>query len=64
MPETQDIEYIVDQKGRRKRVVMSYRAYRQLIEDYADLRVKSQRQHETPEDFDKVLQDLRDAGRL
>lgn len=56
MPNVKDIEYILDARGRKKRVVMTYKAYRQLLEDYADLQVKSERQHETPEDFDKVLQ--------
>jgi len=62
MPE--DVEYVVDAKGRKKQVLMSYKAYRQLLEDYADLRVKAERQHEVPEDFDKVLEELRDAGRI
>ena len=64
VPKIEDLEYVMDKKGRKKLVVMSYKAYRQLLEDYADLQVKSQRQHEAPEDFDKVLEDLRNAGRL
>jgi hypothetical protein len=58
------IEYVLDERGRKKRVLMSYKVYRQLLQDYADLRVKADRQHEIPEDFDKVLEELRDAGRL
>jgi len=58
------VEFVVDEKGRRKSVMMSYRAYLELMEDLADLRVKAERSDETPEDFNKVLDDLKKSGRL
>ena len=59
MPERKSVEYIVDEKGRKKAVVMSYRAYMELLEDMDDLRVKMERSEEKPEDFEKVLAGLR-----
>jgi len=57
-----DIQYVVDDKGRRKSAIMSYKAYQQLEEDSDNLRAKSERGGETPEDFGKVLQELKNAG--
>lgn len=59
-----DIEYLVDEKGRKKSIVMSCRAYHELMEDIADLRAKLERRDEIPEDLDRVLADLEDAGRI
>lgn len=64
MPKAKDFEYIVDEKGRKTKVLMSYRLFRELFEDFDDLRVKAERQHEAPEDFAKVTEELRSAGRL
>ncbi|MCX6344639.1 MAG: hypothetical protein NT018_06160 [Armatimonadetes bacterium] len=61
---TEKIEFLVDEKGRRKSVLMSYRTYMELMQDIEDLRVKMERSEETPEDFDKVLKELNNAGRL
>lgn len=63
MAKTKRIQFLVDEKGRRTSVLMSYRTYQQLMEDLDDLRVKTERCQETPEDFDKVLEELKDAGR-
>ncbi|MDO8585905.1 MAG: hypothetical protein Q7T82_02590 [Armatimonadota bacterium] len=64
MPRTGSIEYIVDDKGRKKSVVMSYKAYLRLMEDLDDLLVKIERGQETPEDFDTVLAQLRNPGKV
>ncbi len=64
MAKRQGIDYIIDEKGRKKAVVMSYKAYQQLLEDIGDLCVKAQRKDETPEDFETVLAELKNAGRL
>lgn len=58
------VQYVVDKKGRRKSVVISCRAYEELLADIADLRAKVERRDEAPEDIGKVLADLEDAGRL
>lgn len=59
-----NVEYIIDEKGRKKAVVMSYRAYQDLLEDISDLRAIAERKSETPEDFGKVIADFKDAGRV
>jgi hypothetical protein len=64
MAKTKAIEYIVDEKGRRTRVIMSYKEYLELMEDLEDLQIKARRRDEAPEDFDKVLAEFKDAGLL
>ena len=64
MAKQRSIEYIVDEEGRKKSVVMSYKAYLRLMEDLDDLRVKMDRQGETAEDFETVLAELKNAGRI
>lgn len=64
MPKTKGIEYIVDEKGRKKSVVMSYKAYMELMEDFADLRVMEQRRDEPTVSLDTVIAEMKDAGRL
>ena len=61
---SRDVQYLVDEKGRRKSIVMSYKAYLRLLEDLADLQVKAERGQETPEDFKAVLAELKNAGRI
>lgn len=58
------IHYIVDEKGRRKYVVISYKAYLELLEDLSDLAVIAERSHEPRISFDDVLSDLKQDGRL
>ncbi|MDO8585901.1 MAG: hypothetical protein Q7T82_02570 [Armatimonadota bacterium] len=64
MPRTGSIQYIVDDKGRKKSVVIGYRAYLKLTEELDDLLAKIERGQETPEDFDSVLTQLRDPGKV
>jgi len=64
VPKAKDIEYIVDEKGRKKRVILTYKAFMELMEDRADLRVMEQRRNEPSVDLETVIQELTDAGRL
>ena len=64
MPRTDTIEYIVDNKGRKKSVVFGYEAYISLMEDLDDLVAKIKRGQAAPEDFDSVLAQLRGTGRV
>jgi hypothetical protein len=64
VPKIDDIEYIVDGKGRKKKVLMSYKAFMNLMEDIADLQVMEQRRNEPRTDLETVIQELKDAGRL
>jgi hypothetical protein len=43
---TQADQFIVDEKGNRTGVVLSWRRYRKLMEDLHDLTIVAQRRHE------------------
>lgn len=58
------VQYIVDERGRKKSVILTYRTYHRLLEDLADLACIEDRKHEKPEDLEKVIAELKDAGRL
>ena len=58
MVEWKSLHYVVDEKGRRKAVIMSYKAYLELMEDLDDLRVKMERNGETWEDAEGVLAEI------
>lgn len=58
------IEFLVDDKGRRKSVLMSYQTYLEMLEDMADMRAIAERRDEKQTDLDAVIADLKDAGRL
>jgi hypothetical protein len=64
MPKSSDVQFIVDQRGRKRSVVMSYRTYRRLMEDISDLQSIEDRKHEKPESLESVIAELKDAGRL
>lgn len=64
MARTSEVQYIVDQRGRKKSVVMSYKAYQQLMEDLADLTGMEERKNEPRLDLESVLAELKDAGRI
>lgn len=64
MAKSSDIEYVVDSRGRKKQVIMSYRTYQRLMEDLADLQCMEDRKNETPQDFESIVAELKDAGRL
>ena len=64
MPKTKDIEYIVDAKGRRTRVILSFRAYQELMQELADLREMEDPASESWEDLDKVLSEIENARKV
>ena len=64
MARAEAVQYIVDERGRKKSVVMSYRAYKRLMEDVADLACMEERKNDTRRDLESVLAELKDAGRL
>ena len=57
------VEFVVDDKGRKKSVLMSYRTYLDMLEDIVDLQAIAERRDETPEDLTSVIRELEDAGR-
>ena len=64
MAKKSDIQYVVDERGRKKAVIMSYRAYKQLLEDLDDLRCIEERKNEPTICFDEIVEDLKKAGRI
>jgi hypothetical protein len=57
-------QYIVDSRGRRKAVVISYRRFRQLLEDLDDLTVVAARRHEKPVSLTEMERRLKKDGVL
>lgn len=64
MAGTRPIQYVVDERGRRKSVIMSYRTYQRLLEDLADLQCIEDRKGEEAKSLEVVLKELKDAGRI
>jgi len=64
MKTREKVQFLVDDKGRRKSVLMSYGAYLELLEDLSDLQCVSERSGEEPMQFDEVVAELKDEGRL
>jgi hypothetical protein len=58
------VEYIKDARGRKQKVIMSYRRYRQLMEDLHDLAVLAERRDEPTVSLEEVKRQLRADGRL
>jgi hypothetical protein len=57
-------QYIVDSKGRRKAVVISYRRFRQLLEDLDDLSVVASRRHEKAITLEELERRMKKEGVL
>ncbi len=64
MAKKRAVEFLVDEKGHKKSVLMSYKTYVELMEDIADLQVIAQRRDEKPVPLEDVLKELEDAGRV
>lgn len=64
MSGTKPIQYVVDERGRKKSVIMSYRTYQRLLEDLADLQCIEDRKGEEAKSLEVVLKELKDVGRL
>ncbi len=64
MPKTKDIEYIVDAKGRTTRVILSFRAYQELMQELADLREMEDPASESWEDLETVLAQIENARKV
>ena len=58
MRKPREIEFLVDEKGRRKSVLMSYRTYLALIEDLADLQMIAERRDEKTVDLGAIIAQL------
>jgi hypothetical protein len=59
-----DIQFVVDEKGRKKAVVIDLKKYGDLWEDFYDTLVARQRAREPRESLAAVKTRLRRAGKL
>jgi hypothetical protein len=55
--------FLVDEKGRKKAVLMSYRAYVELMEDSEDLATMAERRDEEWIPFEDVLAEIENERR-
>ena len=57
-------QFIVDAKGRKKAVVISFDAYEKLMEDLADLAAAAERREEETVSHEQLLKELKADGTL
>ncbi len=57
-------QYIVDERGRKKAVILPMRRYRQLVEDLHDLAVVAERRDEPTTTLEELKRRLRADGLL
>jgi len=58
------IQFITDEKGRKKAAIIDLKKYRALWEDIEDVLVSRSRQHEKRIPLEKVKADLIKSGKL
>ena len=56
--------FIIDNKGKRKAVILPYREYQGLLEDLADLAVIAERRRDKKISHKDFLAELKKDGRL
>lgn len=57
-------QFIVDEKGRKKAVLLPIREYQELMEDLEDLAIIAERREEPSEPFDIVKKRLEKKWRI
>ncbi|MBI2170548.1 MAG: hypothetical protein HYU30_00780 [Chloroflexi bacterium] len=57
-------QFIVDAKGRKAAVILSFRRYQQLMEDLHDLAVVAERRSEEPVSMEEMQHRLKQDGLL
>jgi len=62
--ETDKIQYIVDEKGKRTSVIIPLNEYEELLEDLHDLAVIAERRDEPTVSFEKLKKKLKADGLL
>lgn len=55
---SQKRQFVVDEKGRKKGVLLTMREYQELLEDLEDLAIIAERKNEPSEPFDVVKKRL------
>ncbi len=62
--ETNKIQYIVDEKGKRTSILIPLNEYQELLEDLHDLAVIAERRDEPTVSFEKLKKKLKADGLL
>ena len=57
-------QYVVDNVGRKKAVILSIRRYKQILEDLHDLAVVAERRDEETISLEEIKQGLKENGLL
>jgi acyl-CoA hydrolase len=57
-------EFVVDQEGKKKRVILSVARYQRLLEDLHDLAVVAERRREKPISLEEMKRRLKSHARL
>ncbi|HEY85519.1 MAG TPA: hypothetical protein G4N96_10470 [Chloroflexi bacterium] len=58
------VEYITDEMGEKKAVILPIRTFRRLLEDFEDLAAVAERRNEETVSHDKLLAELEHDGIL
>ncbi len=58
------VEYITDEMGEKKAVILPIRTFRRLLEDFEDLAAVAERRNEETVSHDKLLAELERDGIL
>lgn len=58
------IDFVFDQKGKKKAVIIDLKKYARLWEDFYDSLIASERSDEPRESFDAVKKRLKKSGKL
>lgn len=58
------VQYVVDAKGRRTSVILSFKRYQQLMEDLHDLAVVAERRDEKPISLEEMRRRLKEDDLL
>ena len=59
-----DVEYITDEAGEKKAVILPMRTFRQLMEDFEDIAVAAERRNEETISHDALIAELKRDGIL
>ncbi|MBM4166521.1 MAG: type II toxin-antitoxin system Phd/YefM family antitoxin [Ignavibacteria bacterium] len=61
---TQNQEFVIDAKGKKKAVLFPIEQYEQLLEDLHDLAIVAERRDEKPVSFEEMKKRLKKRGRI
>lgn len=59
-----NLQYITDDEGEKKAVILPIEDFLELLEDLEDIALVAERRDEPTESFDKVIAELKDDGFL